>query len=63
MEKILAPMIECVPGKLVYQGAEDVLDKSAGVRKTEEFDCHSKINISNNARKSSVQFYQRLKHK
>ena len=29
MEKILAPMVECVSGKLVYQGAEDVSNKSA----------------------------------
>ena len=27
MEKILAPMVECVLGKLVYQGAEDVSNK------------------------------------
>ena len=29
MEKILAPMVECVSGKLVYQGAEDVSNKPA----------------------------------
>ena len=27
MKKILAPMLECVSGKLVYQGAEDVSKK------------------------------------
>ena len=29
MEKILAPTVECVSGKLVYQGAEDVSNKPA----------------------------------
>ena len=29
MEKILGPMVECVSGKLVYQGAEDVSNKTA----------------------------------
>ena len=29
MEKILAPMVECVLGKLVYQSAEDVSNKPA----------------------------------
>ena len=27
MQKILAPMVECVTGKLVHQGAEDVSNK------------------------------------
>ena len=29
MEKILAPMVECVSGKLVYQGAEDASNEPA----------------------------------
>ena len=29
MEKILAPMVECVSEKLIYQGAEDVSNKLA----------------------------------
>ena len=29
MEKILTPMVECFFAKLVYQGAEDVLNKPA----------------------------------
>ena len=29
MEKILAPMVEWVSGKLVYQGTEDVSNKPA----------------------------------
>ena len=33
------------------------------VRKAKEFDYYSKINIPNNAKKSSVQFYKRFKYK
>ena len=68
-------MVECVSGKLVYQGAEDVSNKPAErlicqdcyaqvgqgishsctkLERQKEFDYHSKINIPNNARKSSV---------
>ena len=41
MEKILAPMVECVSGKLVYQGAEDVSNKP-GERLICE-DCYAQV--------------------
>ena len=41
MEKILAPMVECVSRKLVYQGAEDVSNKP--VERLISQDCFAQV--------------------
>ena len=41
LEKILAAIVECVSGKLVYQGAEDVLSKPA--ERLIFQDCYAKV--------------------
>ena len=46
MEKLLAPMVECVSGKLIYQGAEDVSNKPA-----EKLICQERVGISRSCTK------------